>query len=47
MAKFDQLHPTGPKYTEWMLIAEYLHFCQLARLPKWEMSQIIYAILYC
>jgi len=46
MAKFTQTYPTDLKYTEWMLIIGFFPECHLGRPRKWEMWQIINAILY-
>jgi putative transposase len=46
MTKFTQTYPTDLKYTEWMLIADFFPAHQLGRPRKWEMWQIINAILY-
>jgi putative transposase len=46
MTKFKQTYSTDLKYTEWMLIADFFPTHHLGRRPKWEMWQIINAILY-
>ena len=46
MAKFTQTYPTDLKYTEWQLIAGYFPTYYLGRPRKWEMWQILNAILY-
>ena len=46
MAKFTQTYRTDLKYTEWQLIAEYFPEHRLGRPRKWEMWQILNAILY-
>jgi putative transposase len=46
MTKFTQTYPTDLKYTEWMLIADFFPAHQLGRPRKWEMWQIVNAILY-
>ena len=46
MAKFTQTYPTDLKYTEWQLIADYFPMHRLGRPRKWEMWQILNAILY-
>ena len=46
MAKFTQTYPTDLKYTEWMLIADFFPTNHIGRPRKWEMWQIINAILY-
>jgi putative transposase len=46
MAKFTQTYPTDLKYTEWLLIMDFLPTYRLGRARKWEMWQIINAILY-
>ena len=46
MAKFTQTYPTDLKYTEWHLIADYFPTYHLGRPRKWEMWQILNAILY-
>lgn len=46
MAKFTQTYPTDLKYTEWLLIRDYFPTYRLGRPRKWEMWQIINAILY-
>jgi putative transposase len=46
MAKFTQTYPTDLKYTEWLLIMDYFPTHRLGRPRKWEMWQIIKAILY-
>ena len=46
MTKFKQTYPTDLKYTEWMLISEFFPPNKLGRPRKWELWQIINAILY-
>jgi len=46
MTKFSQTYPTDLKYTEWMLIAEFFPPNRMGRPRKWEIWQIINAILY-
>jgi putative transposase len=46
MAKFTQTYPTDLKYTEWQLISDYFPTCRLGRPRKWELWQILNAILY-
>jgi putative transposase len=46
MTKFAQTYPTDLKYTEWMLIAEFFPTYTLGRPRKWEVWQILNAILY-
>jgi putative transposase len=46
MVKFTQTYPTDLKYTEWKLIAEYIPPNKMGRPHKWEIWQIINAILY-
>src|SRR5215211_1120724 len=46
MTKFTQTYPTDLKYTEWLLIMEFFPPNRLGRPRKWEMWQIINAILY-
>lgn len=46
MAKFTQTYPTDLKYTEWQMIADYFPVHRLGRARKWEMWQILNAILY-
>jgi len=46
MAKFTQTYPTDLKYTEWQLIMDFFPTHRLGRPRKWEMWQIINAILY-
>ena len=46
MIKFDQTYPTDLKYTEWMLIADFFPNSHMGRPRKWELWQIINAILY-
>lgn len=46
MTKFSQTYPTDLKYTEWMLIAEFFPPNKMGRPRKWEIWQIINAILY-
>ena len=46
MTKFTQTYPTDLKYTEWMLIVEDFPTNHLGRPRKWELWQIVNAILY-
>jgi putative transposase len=46
MTKFTQTYPTDLKYTEWQLMADYFPAHHLGRPRKWEMWQILNAILY-
>ena len=46
MTKFTQTYPTDLKYTEWMLIEDFFPTNHMGRPRKWEMWQIINAILY-
>jgi len=46
MTKFTQTYPTDLKYTEWLLIMEFFPANRLGRPRKWEMWQIVNAILY-
>jgi len=46
MTKFTQTYPTDLKYTEWMLIVNFFPDSHLGRPRKWEMWQIVNAILY-
>ena len=46
MAKFTQTYPTDLKYTEWLLIMDFFPTCHLGRPRKWEIWQILNAILY-
>lgn len=46
MAKFTQTYPTDLKYTEWQLIMDFFPIHGLGRPRKWELWQIINAILY-
>lgn len=46
MTKFTQTYPTDLKYTEWLLIMEFFPTNRLGRPRKWEMWQIMNAILY-
>jgi putative transposase len=46
MTKFSQTYPTDLKYTEWQLISDYFPVNHMGRPRKWEMWQIINAILY-
>jgi putative transposase len=46
MAKFTQTYPTDLKYTEWLLIRDLFPTHRLGRPRKWELWQIINAILY-
>jgi putative transposase len=46
MTKFSQTYPTDLKYTEWQLISGFFPINHMGRPRKWEMWQIINAILY-
>jgi putative transposase len=46
MAKFTQTYPTDLKYTEWLLIMDFFPTHRRGRPRKWEMWQILNAILY-
>jgi putative transposase len=46
MAKFTQTYPTDVKYTEWLLIMDFFPIHKRGRPRKWEMWQILNAILY-
>jgi putative transposase len=46
MAKFTQTYPTDLKYTEWQLIMDFFPTHRLGRPRKWELWQILNAILY-
>ena len=46
MTKFNQTYPTDLKYTEWMLIVDFFPSNRMGRPRKWELWQIINAILY-
>jgi putative transposase len=46
MTKFTQTYPTDLKYTEWLLIMDFFPANRLGRPRKWEMWQIVNAILY-
>jgi putative transposase len=46
MAKFTQTYPTDVKYTEWLLIMDFFPTHKCGRPRKWEMWQILNAILY-
>jgi putative transposase len=46
MAKFTQTYPTDVKYTEWLLIMDFFPTHKRGRPRKWEMWQILNAILY-
>ena len=46
MTKFSQTYPTDLKYTEWQLISDFFPANHMGRPRKWEMWQIINAILY-
>ena len=46
MAKFTQTYPTDLKYTEWLLIIDFFPTHRRGRPRKWEMWQILNAILY-
>ncbi len=46
MAKFTQTYPTDLKYTEWQQIMEFFPSYKRGRPRKWEMWQILNAIVY-
>ncbi len=46
MTKFTQTYPTDLKYSEWRLIAQFFLPSTRGRPRKWEMWQILNAILY-
>ena len=46
MTKFNQTYPTDLKYTEWQLISDFFPAHRVGRPRKWEMWQILNAILY-
>ena len=46
MTKFTQTYPTDLKYTEWQLIEDFFPSKHMGRPRKWDMWQIINAILY-
>jgi putative transposase len=46
MTKFTQTYPTDLKYTEWLLILEFFPTHRRGRPRKWEMWQIVNAIIY-
>jgi putative transposase len=46
MIKFSQTYPTDLKYTEWQLISDFFPANPMGRPRKWELWQIINAILY-
>lgn len=46
MTKFTQTYPTDLKYTEWRLMAEFFPSYRMGRPRKWELWQIVNAILY-
>ncbi len=46
MTKFTQTYPTDLKYSEWLLLAQFFPTSKRGRPRKWEMWQIINAILY-
>lgn len=46
MAKFTQTYPTGLKYTEWLRIMDFFPTHRRGRPRKWEMWQILNAILF-
>lgn len=46
MAKFTQTYPTDLKYTEWLLIMDFFPTHKRGRPRKWELWQILNAILY-
>ncbi len=46
MTKFTQTYPTDLKYSEWLLIVQFFLPNKRGRPRKWEMWQILNAILY-
>ncbi len=46
MTKFTQTYPTDLQYTEWLLIVQFFPPSKRGRPRKWELWQIINAILY-
>ncbi len=46
MTKFTQTYPTDLKYTEWTLLAQFFRPPKRGRPRKWELWQIVNAILY-
>ena len=46
MTKFTQTYPTDLKYTEWTLLAEFFRPSKRGCPRKWELWQIVNAILY-
>ena len=46
MTKFTQIYPTDLKYSEWQLLEQFFPRSKRGRPRKWEMWQIINAILY-
>ena len=46
MTKFKQTYPTDLKYTEWQLIADFFPAKHMGCPRKWDMWQVINAILY-
>lgn len=46
MTPFTQTYPTDLKYTEWLLIKEFFPAHKRGRPRKWEMWQIVNAIMY-
>ncbi len=46
MTKFTQTYPTDLKYTEWQLIETFFPTYHMGHPRKWELSQIVNAILY-
>lgn len=46
MTKFTPTYPTDLKYTEWLLLMDFFPTSRLGRPRKWEMWQILNAILY-
>jgi putative transposase len=46
MTKFTQTYPTDLQYTEWLLMVQFFPTSKRGRPRKWELWQIINAILY-
>ena len=46
MAKFTQTYPTDLKYSEWQRLAQFFPTYSRGRPRKWELWQIVNAILY-
>ncbi len=46
MTKFTQTYPTDLQYTEWLLIVQFFPTPKRGRRRKWELWQIMNAILY-